>query len=151
MIGHPYFQANSTLDKVEVLEVYYSTCRSLELPAMTALDILASAVAEATPANAEQEAYLHEAAAVLAGEQTLSVGDVAKRLGVSSSTTIHNWLEKGFFPGALRTVGGHRRFLLADVVAVEERMRLIDAENEAGELEIPDYGDEDPYAGRRGK
>lgn len=118
---------------------------------MTALDILARAVAEATPATAEQKPYLQEAAAVLAGDQTLSVGDVANRLGVSSSTTIHNWLEKGFFPGAFRTAGGHRRFPLADVVAVEERMRLIDAANEAGELEISDYGDEDPYAGRRGK
>lgn len=118
---------------------------------MTALSVLASAVAEAKPATAEQEAHLKEAAAVLAGERLLSVGEVAERLGVSSPTTIHNWLEKGFFPGAFRTIGGHRKFPISDVVAVEERMRLTDAENEAGELDFPDYGDRDPYASRRRK
>lgn len=116
---------------------------------MTPLAVLARAVAEATPATQEQEAQLQEAAAILSGETFLSVSDVAERLGVSSPTTIHNWLEKGYFPGATRTAGGHRRFRLADVVAVEERMRLTDAENEAGDLDFPDYGEEDPYAGRR--
>ncbi len=115
---------------------------------MTSLSTLATVVARATPATKEDQAQLKEAAELLTGDRLLSVGDVARLLGVSSPTTIHNWLEKGYFPGAIRTVGGQRRFPLADVLAVKDDIRQTRAENASGHLEIGDYGDEDPYAGR---
>ena len=115
---------------------------------MTALATLATAVARATPARAEDRARLLEVAQLLNGERLVSVRIVAQMLGVSSPTTIHNWLEKGYFPGAVRTAGGQRRFRLAEVLAVREQIRQTKARNASGHLEIPDFGNEDPYAGR---
>lgn len=113
---------------------------------MTALATLAAAVARATPARAEDEKRLREAAQLLNGEKLLTVSAVAQMLGVSSPTTIHNWLEKGYFPGAIRTAGGQRRFLLKDVLTVRVSIAKTNAENRSGKVTIPDLGDEDPYA-----
>jgi excisionase family DNA binding protein len=110
---------------------------------------IAEAMTRATPASDEDRALLERGRELMVGSRTLSVGAVAKMLGVSSPTTIHNWLEQGVFPGVDRTPGGHRRFNLADVMAVRARMEKTKAENEAGIIEIPEYGDdEDPYARR---
>src|SRR5450756_1680517 len=62
---------------------------------MTALATLATAVARATPATPEDKARLQEVEQLLCGEKLMSVSAVARMLGVSSPTTIHNWLEKG--------------------------------------------------------
>jgi excisionase family DNA binding protein len=103
----------------------------------------------ATPASEEDRALLERGHDLMVGARTLSVGAVAKMLGVSSPTTIRNWLEQGVFPGVERTPGGHRRFNLADVMVVKARMEKTKAQNEAGIIEIPEYGDgEDPYARR---
>lgn len=115
---------------------------------MTLLATLAMAVARATPAKAEDQAQLREVAQLLRGEKLLGVSTVARMLGVSSPTTIHNWLEKGYFPGAIRTAGGQRRFRLEDVLAAQKEIKRTRARNASGHLEIPDYGDEDPYARR---
>ena len=115
---------------------------------MTALATLATAVARATPATPQDKARLEEVERLLNGESLLTVSAVARMLGVSSPTTIHNWLEKGYFPGAVRTVGRQRRFRLADVLAVQEEIRATEARNASGHLEFADFGDEDPYAGR---
>jgi hypothetical protein len=37
---------------------------------------------------------------------------------------------------------------MADVLAVQDHIRQIEARNASGHLEFPDFGDEDPYAGR---
>jgi excisionase family DNA binding protein len=115
---------------------------------MTALATLATAVARATPATPEDKARLQEVERLLNGEKLMTVSAVARMLGVSSPTTIHNWLEKGYFPGVVRTAGRQRRFRLADVLAVQEQIRKTEAHNASGHLEFPDFGDEDPYAER---
>lgn len=110
---------------------------------------IAEAMTRATPASDEDRALLERGRELMVGSRTLSVGAVARMLGVSSPTTIRNWLEQGVFPRVERTPGGHRRFNLADVMAVKARMEKTKAENEAGIIEIPEYGDdEDPYARR---
>ena len=91
---------------------------------------------------------LAELSQALTGARELSVGEVAEILGVSSPTTIRNWLDKGYFPGATRTPGGQRRFKLADVLAVKESIDRTHAVNNSGHIEFRDFGDEDPYAGR---
>ena len=80
-------------------------------------------------------------------ESTLSLAETAAVLGVTSPATIHNWLEKDPFPG-VRIVGEQRRFRLADVYLTLQDIRQTEAENTSGHLEFPDFGDEDPYAGR---
>jgi DNA-binding transcriptional MerR regulator len=109
---------------------------------------IADAIARATPADPTDAALLAEAQDLLSGEQTLSVSETARLLGVSSPATIHNWLEHGHFPGAFRTIGGHRRFRLADIVRVQARIAQTKAENASGHIEVPDYGDGDPWAER---
>ena len=115
---------------------------------MTALATLAIAVARATPATPQDKARLQEVERLLKGERLLTVSAVARMLGVSSPTTIHNWLDKGYFPGAVRTAGRQRRFHLADVLAVQEQIRATEARNASGHLEFPDFGDEGPYSSR---
>jgi excisionase family DNA binding protein len=102
----------------------------------------------ARAATPEDKARLQEVEQLLCGEKLMSVSAVARMLGVSSPTTIHNWLEKGYFPGAVRTAGRQRRFRLADVLAVQEQIRQTETRNASGHLEFPDFGDEDPYSGR---
>ena len=99
---------------------------------MTALATLATAVARATPATPEDKARLQEVERLLNGERLMTVSAVARMLGVSSPTTIHNWLEKGYFPGAIRTPGRQRRFRLADVLAVQEQRTRPDLTGAAG-------------------
>lgn len=112
-----------------------------------ALSDMAIAVSRARPAVPADERPLHDLQDLIAGRRLLKVGEVAEILGVSSPTTIHNWVERGVFPCASLTVGGHRRFRFADVVALRDQIDQTDAENAAGRIEIPDFGDEDPYAG----
>ena len=74
--------------------------------------------------------------------ELLTSTQAAELLGVSSPTTVKNWLMGGHFPGAFQTAGGHWRFPRADV----ERMRLRmveDAERSAGrDLSLPDEEDD---------
>ena len=113
---------------------------------MTDLAGMAAAVARAHPATEADRRDLAAASAVLSGNRLLRVSEVARILGVSSATTVRNWLEQGQFPGAVRTTGGHRLFRLEDVLAVKERMDLTRVENAAGRVEFDDFGDVDPYA-----
>jgi excisionase family DNA binding protein len=112
------------------------------------LSDMAIALSRARPAVPADERPLHELQDLIAGRKLLSVSDVANMLGVSSPTTIHNWVERGAFPCASVTVGGHRRFRLGDVIALKRQIDQTAAENASGRVEIPDFGDEDPYAGR---
>ena len=80
-------------------------------------------------------------------ESTLSLAEVTAILDVTSPATIHNWLENDKFPG-VQIVEGQRRFKLTDVYLTLQDIRQTQARNASGHLEIPDYGDEDPYAVR---
>jgi len=81
------------------------------------------------------------------GERLLSLSEVAKIFNITSPATIHNWLEGDGFPG-VQIVDGQRKFRFADVCAVLTKINSVKARNESGYIEIPDGGDEDPYAGR---
>lgn len=74
----------------------------------------------------------------------LTTGQAAKLLGVSSPNTVKNWLQGGWFPGAIRTPGGHWRFLRADVDAVLASMhQLSTAPVAPGEVDLPDLDDDE--------
>lgn len=114
------------------------------------LDELATAVGRAIPAAPEDEPKLAEARAILSGEKLLSVGQVADLLGIGSPTTVRNWLENGYFPNAVRTAGGHRRFRLEDVLKVEASL----VRRRRGDDSVPavtDLGDIDPFARRQAR
>lgn len=82
-----------------------------------------------------------------AAEEPLTAPEAAKILGVSSPNTVKNWLEGGHFPGAYRTMGGHWRFPLAEVLAVKARMEALREKNRTGDLSPPDCDDDfDPPA-----
>jgi hypothetical protein len=119
-----------------------------EIPAMT-LDELATAVSRATPATPDDAPRLQEATALLSGEKLLSVGQVTELLGISSPTTVRNWLEGGYFPNATRTAGGHRRFPLKDVLRVEAMIARTRAANASDRASVTDLGDVDPFARRQ--
>ncbi len=114
---------------------------------MTQLATLAETVetvrTQSAPISEAQRKALGEVVRVLSDDPTIGVSDVAHLLGVSSPTTIHNWLEQGYFPGVTRTPGGHRKFRMSDVLAMKARMERIDAQNAAGNLEIPYVEDDD--------
>lgn len=74
-------------------------------------------------------------------EETLTSGQAAALLGVSSANTVKNWLASGQFPGAFKTAGGHWRFLRSEVEAVKDRMEELREKNERGDLTPPDDGD----------
>lgn len=113
---------------------------------------MAEAVRRARPASHEDADILVEASGILAGEQLLKVGQVANILGVSSPSTVRNWLERGYFAGTvLRTDDGTRLFRLEDVLAVKARMQLTRDENEAGVVEFTDYGDRGPKRYKRSR
>lgn len=75
--------------------------------------------------------------------ETLTSGQAAALLGVSSANTVKNWLEAGHFPGAFKTAGGHWRFYRDEVEAVKSRMDELREKNRRGDLTPPDTGDED--------
>ena len=55
-------------------------------------------------------------------EVTLSTGEVAQRLNVTT-TTIHRWIKKGTFPNAFKLRPGNFsriRIPISDVIAIEE-------------------------------
>jgi hypothetical protein len=81
------------------------------------------------------------------GNRLLSLREVIKVFNISSPEIIHNWLEGDSFPG-VKIINGQRKFRVADVCAVLAQIDEIKARNAAGYIEIPDSGDEDPYAGR---
>jgi hypothetical protein len=80
-------------------------------------------------------------------ESTLSLAEVVAIFGVTKPATIHNWLENDNFPG-VQIVEGQRRFKVTEVYLALQDIRQTEARNASGHLEIGDYGDEDPYAGR---
>lgn len=68
----------------------------------------------------------------------ITTGEAARLLGVSSRNTVKNWLEGGFFPGSIRTEGGHWRFLRAEVEAVRRAMDAVKRGPVAvGGMELP--------------
>src|SRR5688572_8881589 len=98
------------------------------------LSDMAIAVRRARPAVPADERPLHELQDLIAGRRLLKVGEVAEILGVSSPTTIHNWVKRGVFPSASITVGGHRLFRLADVIALRDEIDRTAAENASGRV-----------------
>ncbi|MEZ4461500.1 MAG: helix-turn-helix domain-containing protein [bacterium] len=74
-------------------------------------------------------------------EESLSSGETAKLLGLSSINTVKNWLEGGAFPGAYKTAGGHWRFPRSEVEAVATRMKELTRRNQAFDLAPPDCDD----------
>ncbi len=55
-------------------------------------------------------------------QKTLSTGDLVTMLGVSR-TTIHRWAVSGLLP-SFKTLGGHHRFIEADVMPILRRRGL---------------------------
>jgi excisionase family DNA binding protein len=55
-------------------------------------------------------------------QKTLSTGDLVSMLGVSR-TTIHRWAVSGLLP-SFKTLGGHHRFVEADVLPILRRRGL---------------------------
>lgn len=55
-------------------------------------------------------------------QKTLSTGDLVSMLGVSR-TTIHRWAVSGVLP-SFKTLGGHHRFIEADVLPILRRRGL---------------------------
>ena len=70
--------------------------------------------------------------------KALTSGEAADILGVSSPTTVKNWLESGMFPGAFQTKGGHWRFPKKEVEEARSRMKALREKNEAGDIEPPE-------------
>ena len=125
-----------------------TTERDVEMAALSIRDMTESLDRAMPCVDEHDRRNLAELSRALTGERELSVGEVAEMLGVSSPTTICNWLDRGYFPGATRTPGGQRRFKLADVLAVKDDIARTRAANESSHIEFHDFGDEDPYAGR---
>ncbi len=112
---------------------------------MATMAQMAAVVARAHPATDGDREILVEVSEMLNGQKLLKVGKVAEMLGVSSPTTIRNWLERGYFGGdVIRTEDGTRLFRLSDVLAAKTRMEQTRAENEAGVVEFTDLGDRAP-------
>jgi len=55
-------------------------------------------------------------------QKTLSTGDLVTMLGVSR-TTIHRWAVSGLLP-SFKTLGGHHRFIEAEVMPILRRRGL---------------------------
>jgi hypothetical protein len=87
--------------------------------------------------------------ALIDGREFLTLAETTKAFGITSTATIRNWLLGKHFEGRIETPDGPMfevsrvREILADI----EQTR---AANESGHLEIPDFGDEDPYARPKG-
>ena len=74
----------------------------------------------------------------------LTISEAATLLGVSSATTVENWLAGGHFPGAFQNADGHWRFPRHEVEAVKRRVEELGARNARGELAPDDLGDMTP-------
>ena len=72
------------------------------------------------------------------GENLLTSTEAAELLGVSSPSTVKNWLMSGHFPGAFQTPGGHWRFPRAEVEAERLRLEQLRERNRRGDLSLPD-------------
>ena len=115
---------------------------------MTSLSTLATVVARATPATKEDQAQLKEAAELLTGDRLLASATWLGYLGFPHQLRSTTGLRRATFQARLELSVVSARFPLADVLAVKDDIRQTRAENASGHLEIGDYGDEDPYAGR---
>ena len=71
-------------------------------------------------------------------KEVLTSSEAADLLGVSSPTTVKNWLESGMFPGAYRTKGGHWRFPKEEVEKARSRMLAVRKKNESGDFSPPE-------------
>jgi hypothetical protein len=76
--------------------------------------------------------------------EALPSSDAATLLGVSSATTVENWLAGGHFPGAFQNADGHWRFPRHEVEAVKRRVEALRVFNARGELAPEDLGDMTP-------
>ena len=54
--------------------------------------------------------------------EALTISEAATLLGVSSATTVENWLAGGHFPGAFQNADRHWRFPRHEVEAVNGRV-----------------------------
>lgn len=61
----------------------------------------------------------------------LTVGDVARALGVTTKT-VTRYANEGRIPGVTRTLGGHRRFDRAEVTKLQAELGLITLPTPAG-------------------
>ncbi len=76
--------------------------------------------------------------------EALTISEAATLLGVSSATTVENWLAGGHFPGAFKNADGHWRFPRHDVEAVNGRVEELRGRNARGEVVPDDLGDMTP-------
>lgn len=72
---------------------------------------------------------------------TMTSSQVADILSVSSTNTVKNWLEGGYFPGAYKTASGHWQFPLADVLKTKERLEGLKYRNATRDLLPSDTDD----------
>ncbi len=70
--------------------------------------------------------------------EVLTTCQAAELLGISSPSTIRNWLEGGHFPGASLTPEGYWEFTLAGVLEAKACMSVIQEKNRTGDLSLPD-------------
>lgn len=76
-------------------------------------------------------------------KETLTSGEAAEMLGLSSPNTVKNWLAGGYFPGSFQTKGGHWRFPRADVEAVRHRIEELRERNRRGDVSPSEAEEED--------
>lgn len=100
------------------------------------LSEVTAALQEAGRSDLVDRLVTSTAAALLTSKQAATL------LGVSSANTVKNWLEGGWFPGALQTAGGHWRFPLADVEAVRSSLESLRDRNNRRDLTPVDGDDE---------
>ena len=72
----------------------------------------------------------------------LTAAEAAEILGISSETTVKNWLEGGSFPGVVWTESGEWRAPLEEVLKVKKWMCDLVEKNQAGDMTPPDCDDE---------
>ena len=86
---------------------------------------------------------------IIEGRELLTLAETAEAFGITSPATICNWLLGKHFEGRVETANGPM-FEASAVREIQASIERTRARNESGHLEIPDFGDEDPYARRRG-
>lgn len=75
--------------------------------------------------------------------RTLTARQTAELLGVTSTHTVKNWLEGGYFPGARKTQRGWR-FPEDAVLNVQARLAELARKNREREFAPMDFGDDAP-------